>query len=99
MRGKDGPPAKTGGAAKEGGKVVSVQLWARPSIKKAIVQAAAAAGESMSQFMLIRAMEAIGKKRGLAVDELIPQEDYDALVLRKMNKNSTRRVLAKGPKS
>lgn len=97
MRGKDGPAAKMDGTAKEGGKVVSVQLWARPSIKKVIVQAAAAAGESMSQFMLIRAMEAIGKKRGLAVDELIPQEDYDALVLRKMSKKrSTRRAPERG---
>lgn len=83
--------AKTDGAVKEGGKVLSVQLWARPSVKKVLVDESKAASMKMSQFVLLQALKNIAREKKVAIDELVPEEDYKYLLYRKRGHRAERK--------
>jgi len=68
---------------KAGDRPFSRSVYPAPKTDALLVEAAAADHRSVSNYILHRAMVQLAKESKVALDELLPQDEYDALVLKK----------------
>jgi hypothetical protein len=78
-----GPQAKTGGTKVKGGQALPVTIYPREKTKALIVAAANKAGQSFSNFVLLTVLGAIASEKNKSLTQLLPNEEYVALVERK----------------
>jgi hypothetical protein len=74
-----GPKPKRRGAVIKGTRVISQTIYPRPTTKKVIVDAAKAAGLSVSNFVLKGAVILAAKESKTTPLELLPEDEYGAL--------------------
>ena len=88
-----GPKAKKTGKRLKRGKALQVMTYPRARTKSVLVEGARAAHEKLSSFMIKRSLEYIAAKRGCEVNELIPSDEYEALMASGRGKRNGHLVL------
>ena len=78
-----GRRAKPGGTPIKRGRGISFTTYPRPKTKALLVEAAAADNRKVANYVLHRAMVQLSKEARVPLDELLPKEEYEALVLKK----------------
>jgi len=76
---KTGIAAKKTGAAHKGGKALRVTIYPRQRVKSLIVEEARSLKMSVSNYALLTLLKDIAKTRKMALDELLPAEELEAL--------------------
>ncbi len=78
-----GRRAKPGGTPIKRGRGISFTLYLQPKTKALFVAAAAEDNRKVANYIAHRAMVQLAKEAKVALDELLPKEEYEALVLKK----------------
>lgn len=82
-----GPLAKAGGKKVKAGDAIPVTIYPRAKTKELIRKAAKKAGQSVSRYVLLAAVEkAVGDDAALR--KALPTDEYDTLVLNKYGPGS-----------
>lgn len=77
-----GKKAKVDGALVKRGRVMSLSVYPRKRMKSVIVKAAAAAGRSVSNYILYKVLLAAAVDQSTTLESLLPEEEYKAVVLK-----------------
>jgi len=75
-----GKKAKASGKLIKRGRVMSFTIYPRPRTKAALVAAAKRDKRSVANYILHRAMVQLAKELRVALDDLLPREEFEALV-------------------
>ena len=94
MRG-GGTQAKRTGTRKEGTRVISYTIYPQARMKALIVETAAEEERPVSNYILLTVLKDVARRKKLALDELLPEGEYEALVNRR-KPGSGRKRIAKG---
>jgi hypothetical protein len=87
-----GPQAKSGGSPITNGKALHVTIYPRAATKAVLVRFSKLAGQGMSAFVILAALEKIAnlkRKTGepCTVQDLIPEEEYAELLRKRGGKS------------
>lgn len=78
--------AKSRGTSIKRGRVISFTIYPRPKTKAILVKAAKTAKRNVSQFVILEALKNIAQDEGKSLSELLPEDEYQALVFNKFPK-------------